>query len=126
SNCPIEFSPAFSLRAEIGTADLNGKTVAVRAMPNAEDQHAQVQVSAPSGTSSLRIRIRNDFGIAYDSELPKLGAPGNGFRLPSESWSATRDTLSLDVAGGSGAGYGMSGVNPAQNATVEGGATGAT
>jgi glycogen debranching enzyme len=121
ANCPVEFSPAFSLRAEIGTADLNGKSVAIRAVPNAVDQHAQVRVSAPAGSSTLRIRVRNDVGIAYDSELPKLGARSSGLRFLSESWSASRDTLTLELAGMSGADYELSVWNPSQAATVEGG-----
>src|SRR5262249_11984409 len=118
ATCPVEFSPAFSLRAETGTAELNGKNVAVRAMPNTEDQHAQIRFSAPSGNSTLRIRVRNDFGIAYDSQLPKLGARSSGLRLLSESWSASRDTFTLDVAGMNGAEYELAVWNPAQTATV--------
>ena len=121
TSCPIEFSPALSLRAEVAGADLNGKPVTLRLVPNAEDQHAQVHISAPPGTSTLRLRVRNDFGIAYDSTLPKLGSRNTGLRLLSESWTATRDTLTIDIAGLSGAEYELSVWNPAQTATVEGG-----
>jgi glycogen debranching enzyme len=119
--CPIDFSPALSLRAAVAGADLNGKPVTPRLVPNAEDQHAQMHISAPPGTSTLRIRIHNDFGIAYDSTLPKLGSRPSGLRLLSELWTASRDRLTMDVAGMSGAEYELSIWNPAQTAAVEGG-----
>ena len=121
TTCAIDFSPALSLRAAVAGADLNGKPVTPRLVPNAEDQHAQMHISAPPGTSTLRIHIRNDFGIAYDSTLPKLGSRNTGLRLLSESWTVSRDTLTIDIAGRSGAEYELSIWNPAQTATVEGG-----
>jgi hypothetical protein len=121
AKCAIDFSPALSLRAQVVSADLNGKPVTVHAMPNGEDQHALMHISAPPGTSTLRIRVRNDFGIAYDSTLPKLGARNSGLRLLSESWTASRDMLTVDVTGMSGGEYELSVWNPDQPATVEGG-----
>jgi glycogen debranching enzyme len=119
--CPIDFSPALSLRAAVAGADLNGKLVSAQLVPNFEDQHAQMHISAPPGTSTLRMRVRNDFGIAYDSTLPKLGSRSSGLRLLSESWTASRDTLTMEVAGMSGVEYELSIWNPAQTATVQGG-----
>jgi hypothetical protein len=121
ATCPIEFSPALSLRAEIAGAELNGKNVAMQVVPNDEDQHAKVNIPAPPGTSTLRLRVRNDFGIAYEATLPELGARSGGLRMLSESWTASHDTLTLDVAGMSGADYELSVWDPAQAATVEGG-----
>jgi hypothetical protein len=103
------------------SADLSGKPVAAHAVPSAEDQHALMHISAPPGSSTLRLRVRNDFGIAYDSTLPKLGARNSGLRLLSESWTASRDMLTVDVAGMSGAEYELSVWNPEQAATLEGG-----
>jgi glycogen debranching enzyme len=126
ATCPIDFAPAISLRAEVAGADLDGKNVAVQVDPNQEDQHARIHISAPSGTSTLRIRVRNDFGIAYDASLPKLGARSNGLRILSESWTASHDTLTVEVAGMSGGNYELSVWNPSQAATVQGGELTAT
>jgi glycogen debranching enzyme len=121
ATCPIDFSPAVSRRADVTSADLNGKNVAIHVASNEEDQHVQVHIAAPSGTSTLRLRVRNDFGIAYDSTLPKLGSRNTGLRLLSESWTASHGALTLDVAGMSGAEYELTVWNPSQAATVEGG-----
>ena len=80
-----------------------------------------MKFSAPSGNSTLRLRVRNDFGVAYDSSLPPLGARSQGLRVLTETWSASRDTLTLDVAGKVGATYELTVWNPSQSATVEGG-----
>jgi glycogen debranching enzyme len=119
--CPIEFAPAMSLRAEIAAGELNGHSVAFHLMANDMDQHAEVKFSAPEGSSTLRIRVKNDFGVAYDASLPPLGTHSRGLRVLLETWSASRDTLTMDVSGKSGATYELTVWNPSQSATVEGG-----
>jgi glycogen debranching enzyme len=120
-SCPIEFAPALSLRADVAGADLNGTPVAFQIVPSEADQHVNVRFAAASGSSTLRIRVRNDFGVTYDASLPALGARSEGLRFLSESWSDTRDTLTMEVAGMSGAAYELTAWNPSQAATVDGG-----
>ena len=119
--CPIKFEPALSLRANVAGVELNGRAIAFHMAPNGEDQHVQVQFSAPAGTSSLRVRVRNDFGVTYDASLPPLGARSRGLRILSETWTATRDTLTMEVAGAGDAVYELTVWNPSQAASVEGG-----
>jgi glycogen debranching enzyme len=119
--CPIEFAPALSLRAEVSSADFNGRSIPFHLAPNDADQHAELKFSAPSGSRTLRVRVRNDFGVAYDASLPPLGARSNGLRVLTESWSASHDTLTMEVAGKVGASYELMVWNPSQSATVEGG-----
>jgi glycogen debranching enzyme len=119
--CALEFDPAVSLRAEVSGADLSGRTVPVHVAGNEEDQHAQVSFSAPVGMSTLRIRVRNDFGVSYAAGLPLPGARSEGLRILSEAWSAGRDTFTMDVSGVSGAVYDLAVWNPSQAAAVEGG-----
>jgi glycogen debranching enzyme len=121
ASCPIDFEPAISLRAEVLGAELNGHPVPFHVAPNDEDQHVAVRISASSPSATLRIRVRNDFAVSYESTLPALGSPTRGLRILSESWSASRDTFTLNVAGTSGAAYDLSVWNPAQTASVEGG-----
>src|SRR5262249_30437623 len=85
------------------------------------DQHVEVRISAPSGNSTLRLRIRNDFGVAYDESLPPLGSRSQGLRILTETWSASRDALTMEVTGKSGSTYELAVWNPSQSATVEGG-----
>jgi glycogen debranching enzyme len=119
--CPIKFEPALSLRADVAGVDLNGRAVAFHLAPNEEDQHVLLQFSAPAGASRLRIRVRNDFGVAYDATLPSLGARSRGLRILSEAWTSSRDALTMDVSGVSGGIYELTAWNPSQAATVDGG-----
>jgi glycogen debranching enzyme len=119
--CPIEFSPAVSLRAQVFSVEMNGRPVAFRVAANDEDQHVATHVSASGKSNTLTIRVRNDFGVSYESSLPPLGSPSQGLRMLSESWSSIRDTLTMDIAGVSGGVYELTVWNPSQPATVDGG-----
>jgi glycogen debranching enzyme len=121
TSCPIKFAPALNLRAEVTTADLNGRNVAVRHAANDFDQHAELKISAPSGNSTLRLHVKDDFGVAFDATLPPLGSRSLGLHILTETWSTSRDTLTMDVAGKPGATYELTVWNPSQAATVEGG-----
>jgi glycogen debranching enzyme len=119
--CPIEFSPAVSLRAQVFSVEMNGRPVAFRVAANDEDQHVATHVSASGKSNMLTIRVRNDFGVSYESSLPPVGSPSQGLRMLSESWSSNRDTLTMDIAGVAGGVYELTVWNPSQPATVEGG-----
>ena len=80
-----------------------------------------LKFSAPAGPSKLRIRVRNDFGVAYDASLPPLGARSQGLRILSEAWTPGHDALTMDVSGVSGGVYELTVWNPSQAATVDGG-----
>jgi glycogen debranching enzyme len=121
TTCPVEFEPAVSLRAEVLGADLNGRAIPFHVTANQEDQHVAVLVRASGASNTVKIRIRNDFAVSYESTLPALGSPARGLRVLSEVWSATRDTFTLNVAGTSGAAYELVVWNLGQNAPVEGG-----
>jgi glycogen debranching enzyme len=118
--CPIEFEPALSLRAEVLSVDMNGRPVAFHVATNEEDQHVATRVSAAGKSTTLRIRIRNDFGLAYQSSLPQLGARSQELRILSETWSATRDQLAMEVSGAAGHEYSVRVWNPSQIQKVEG------
>ncbi|MBI3405692.1 MAG: hypothetical protein HY046_09580 [Acidobacteria bacterium] len=117
--CPVEFAPSISLSAEVLGAEMNGKPVPFHVAANAEDQHAMVRVDASGKTNTLRIRIRKDFNISYDSSLPPLGSRSEGLRLLSQTWTARRDAVTLELAGAVGAEYKLV-VDPGQLASVEG------
>jgi glycogen debranching enzyme len=96
-NCTLEFSPALSVRAEILSAELNGRPIPMHVLRTPEDQHATFRFPIYQGRNTLRIRVRNDFGIAYVSDLPALAASSNGLRIISQSWSP--ETLTINVSG---------------------------
>ena len=119
-DCTLEFAPALSLRTTPLGAELNGRPIAFHAQTNAVDQHASVQFSVTGNASTLRIRIRNDFGLALSSSLPALGSSSRGLRILSESWSGPHDTLSLDVSGLSGNVYELGLWNSSQIESLDG------
>ena len=119
-DCTVVFEPAVSLRAEVLGAELNGRPVAFRAQANASDQHVAVKFGAYGGPNTLRIRLRNDFGMSYESELPPLGSASQGLRILGESWNASRDELMMNVEGWTGHSYQVALWNGKQVSSVEG------
>ncbi len=118
----LEFSPAFSLRARILSAEVNGQSVPVRpaAPPNEVDQHVSITVPVNPGTATIRLRYRNDFGLVYPYQPPAMGAISSNLKIVSEQWNATRDRLELQLAGSSGATYEVPLAGDLAGLTVEG------
>jgi hypothetical protein len=79
-----------------------------------------VQFPISGETSTLRIRLKNDFGLSLSPALPALGSPSVGLRVMSEAWSSDRENLMLDVSGAAGKQYEIGLWNPAQVESVEG------
>jgi glycogen debranching enzyme len=119
--CPVEFSPAVSVRAQVLGVEMNRRPVAFRVAANSEDQHVTTRITASGPSNKLTIRVRNDFGVSYESSLPPLGSHSQGLRILSESWTPNRDTFAMEVAGVAGGVYELTVWNPSQAATVEGG-----
>jgi hypothetical protein len=118
--CTIEFRPSISLRAKVQGAELNGKPVPFRTEASGEDQHVVVRFSVKSGKYFLRIRILHDFGVSVPSSLPLLGSVSRGLRVISETWSASRDQLTLEVSGAAGERYGLRVWNVREIQSIEG------
>src|SRR5215467_5930982 len=116
----VDFQPAVSLCAKIVGVTLNGRPVQFHVQPNSVDQHVLVRIPVSAGSDSLRIRLKDDFGLAYDSTLPALGSTSEGLRIVSETWSTGRDRLSLAVSGLAGGQYRFLVWNAAQIASVSG------
>jgi glycogen debranching enzyme len=118
--CTVEFRPAISLRTRVQTVELNGKAVPFQVETRAGDQHIVVQFPVQAGKYILRIRLLNDFGLSEKASLPVLGSTSRGLRVLSETWSASRDQLTLEVSGAAGNEYGLSVWNPVEIQSMEG------
>ena len=116
----INFQPAISLRAKVLSATLNGRPASFHVEANAADQHVVARIPVSAGTSTFHIRLKDDFGLTYESTLPRLGSTAGGLRILSETWSPSRDRLSLAVSGLSGRQYRLTVWNPTQIAAVSG------
>ncbi|MGA9354871.1 MAG: amylo-alpha-1,6-glucosidase [Terriglobales bacterium] len=119
-DCTLEFAPALSLRAQIVGVELNGHPIAFHIESNSEDQHVTVQFPVSRSENKLRIRLRDDFGLSISQELPPLGESSRGLRILSESWSPTRDQLTLEISGSPGRPYEIAVWNPTQITSVDG------
>ncbi|MGH9517911.1 MAG: amylo-alpha-1,6-glucosidase [Terriglobales bacterium] len=119
-NATVEFSPAVSPRAKIIGVEFSGARVQFQILKSDVDQHVVVRVVAPKGRSKLRILLKDDFGLVFNNALPYLGSSSQGLRIVSETWSASRDTLTLEPKGLAAAEYKLSIWNPGQISSVEG------
>ncbi|MGA2810846.1 MAG: hypothetical protein ABSG16_05560 [Candidatus Acidiferrum sp.] len=121
AHCYLIMSAAFSLRAKIMRATLDGHPVPLRVEANAEDQHASARLELHSGANTLRIFAAKDFAVSYDPLLPELGQGSQGLRMLSEEWTPHRDRLTLHVSGLASRQYLLSVSDPSQVAAVDGG-----
>jgi len=119
-DCEVDFSPAFSLRSSIVNASVDGKMMRLRPDINTIDQHAPITIPVHKGHTPVTIRLKDDFGLSVASHMPELGTTSQGLRVVSESWTSSRDSLHLSVAGIAGRRYELTVWNPAQIARVEG------
>jgi glycogen debranching enzyme len=120
-DCLIEFAPALSPRAQVSSAEINGRPVSPRVERNREDQHIVLRFPVYSGPSTLHIRVRNDFGYDVFSNLPPPGERSQGLRVLSESWGPKYESLTVNVSGIPGKQYDLSLWNSGQITSVEGG-----
>ncbi len=118
-DCSVEFSPAFSLRAQIVSVEMNGKPLEFQVQTNDEDQHVSMRFPINDGPNSVLINTKKDFGLALTSELPSLGSTSHGLRVISESWNKVRSELKVEVSGAPGREYELGVWNPAQINSVE-------
>ena len=121
ADCTMDFAPAVSLKAEVLGAELNGRPVPFRVEANGTDQHVLVHFGVYGGPNTLRIRLRNDFGVSYTSELPTLGSASEGLRILSETWTSPHNIVSLKLEGRVGRTYELSVWGGNQLTAAEGG-----
>jgi glycogen debranching enzyme len=120
-DCWIEFSPALSLRTEVVSVEVNGRPLPFKMQPNANDQHVSMRFPLNSGSNTVIIKLKHDFGMSLVNTLPPLGSSSRGLRVLSESWNSTRTQLTLKVSGLPDVQYEFATWNPSQIKSVDGG-----
>ncbi len=98
---------------------MNGTASAVPDQKSDVDQHVAVQFPVGSGENTLRIRLRNDFGLSL-SPAAAFGKRKPGIARAVRVLDACARRLTLEVAGAQGRQYEIGMWNPAQVASVEG------
>jgi len=73
------------------------------------------------GPNVLRVQMRHDFSITYTPRLPCPGEPSEGLRVLKESWSSSRDQLTLSLEGTAGSSYELALFNGKEIIGAEGG-----
>jgi hypothetical protein len=121
ADCSLDFSPALSLRAQVTGVEMNGRKLPSRIDKNTVDQHVNVHVPLASGSSTVKIRVKNDFGLDIESQMPSLGTASPGLRAIGESWDNSRKTMTAEFEGLPGRDYDVVVWNPQQVTAVEGG-----
>jgi hypothetical protein len=119
-DCWIVFSPALSLRTEVASVEMDGRRLPFKMEPNANDQHVNIRFPLTSGSSTIVIHLKNDFGLALSTSLPQPGSTSQNLRILSESWNGSRTELTLNASGLSGKRYELSVWNAGQISSVEG------
>jgi glycogen debranching enzyme len=119
-DCTVEFSPAFSPRAEISSTTINGRTFHSQSKTNKEDQHVVTEFPVTSEDTILRINVRNDFGVSYSETLPPHGERSQALKIVSEAWAPGNNELTLEIAGIAGKQYDLSVLNPDLISSVDG------
>jgi hypothetical protein len=119
-DCVVEFSPAFSLRTQVTSVEMNGRPMPFKLQPSGEDQHLPLRLVPHEGSNVLVIRVKNDFGLATSNDLPPGGSTSRSVRVVSESWNAGRDQLTVELSGVPGRQYELVAWNPQQIRSVEG------
>jgi len=118
--CTLEFSPSVSLRALIRQVRVNGRKVPFHLSTTPTDQHVNVNIPLSMKTSDVEILLERDFEVGWTPNLPELGGTSSGLHVISEAWSASRDAMTLLVAGAPGASYEIFANDVRQVASVDG------
>jgi glycogen debranching enzyme len=117
----LDFSPALSLRSDVTSVELNGRSLPFHVSAGVSDEHVTMRVPLTQATSTIRIRLKNDFGVGLANVLPALGSASQGLRVLSETWNSTHTQMSLSLSGLAGKSYELFVWNPSQLASVKGG-----
>lgn len=117
---PLIFSPSLSLRADVLGAELNGLPIPFQVIANDEDQHGSVRLKLQEGPNTLRIRIKNDFSLSLPYTPPELGSASRALHVISESWSPSRDALSVTVEGIAGGSYDLCASDASEIRSIDG------
>jgi glycogen debranching enzyme len=123
-DCTLDFSPALSPRTEVTSVELNGHSLPFHVTDNPSDRHVAMRIALTQATSTVHLRLKNDFGISLSSVLPVHGSASEGLRVLSETWNSSHTQLTLSLSGLPGKTYALSVWNPAQIASVKGGKLG--
>jgi glycogen debranching enzyme len=116
--CTFEFEPTMAGPAMEVRAEVNGRQTPVGVNFNPEHHHIQLKIALREGKNTVRLRVKNDFGLAYDFRLPELGSKSSDLRVLAQT--GDQYSMTLTLAGTAGATYKMEVWNADVIASLEG------
>ncbi|HLZ14197.1 MAG TPA: hypothetical protein VKP58_16570 [Candidatus Acidoferrum sp.] len=116
--CTFEFAPELAGPAIEVRAEVNGRPAPVDFKFNPEHHHIELKFALQEGKNAVRLRVKNDFGLAYDFRLPELGRKSSDLRVVGQTSDQYSSTLTL--AGLAGKTYAMEVWNAEVIASTEG------
>jgi glycogen debranching enzyme len=119
--CQVDFSPSVSPRAKVTKVELNGKPLAFRMEQSPVDQHVILKFPLAASKTNIKIFVQHNFVLGLSTHLPALGGSSEGLRVLSETWSASKDQLTLDVEGIAGQVYQLNVLAAQEVQRVDGG-----
>jgi hypothetical protein len=118
AECTVHVSLPLSKHAKVLGATWNGKRAEYKVEITANDQH--VSIDLPFDNGEAAIRLRDDFGLEADEDLPPLGSKSENLKIFHEQWNADNRQLALRIAVREGRIYRLRAYG-ARIASVEGG-----
>jgi glycogen debranching enzyme len=100
SGSPVEllFSPEIPLGAHLIDAELDGKPVAAQREEHAQDTHATLRFTVPSGKGHCRIRYEGGVSVSVRGTPPLLGESSRTVKITTVAYRATSLVLDADVS----------------------------
>lgn len=120
TNCTLDFSPAMSPLAAVASVEVNDRKLAFKIEDETTDQHIKTRVPLSTETTSVRVRLKNDFGLSTDSEMPAPGSSSQGLREVSETWDKAGNQLRVVFSGVRGRTCEVAVWNPGEVNAVDG------
>ncbi|HKW58085.1 MAG TPA: hypothetical protein VJN42_12075 [Candidatus Acidoferrum sp.] len=120
TDCTLDFEPEVANSALLGRLEVNGRAQTFDQRISAEHHHIKIKFALTEGKNVVRIPLLNDFALAYDFRLPRLGGDSSDLRVISQEMEDVTAPMVLEVAGRAGATYKMAVWNPGLIDSVEG------
>jgi glycogen debranching enzyme len=100
SGSPVElfFSPEIPLGAHLSDAELDGKPVATQREEHAQDTHATLRFTVPSGKSHCRIRYEGGVSVSVTGLAPLLGESSRTVKITSVAYRSASLVLGVEVS----------------------------
>ena len=93
----IDFSPQVPLGARITSALCNGHSLPAKLEEHEEDQHARLQIQAPSGNSHCDIHYSGGVALLLPPSNPQFGNPSSAMKITSLHLDGRRLFIDADV-----------------------------